>query len=48
MKKRSIKSLKLNKNAISNFKQEKLIGAGTKKCTGPGCWSLVDETPCPR
>ena len=48
MKKRSIKNLELNKKAISNFKQEKIVGAGTQRCTGSWCWISLNEGPCPK
>ncbi|KAB8151150.1 hypothetical protein EZY14_019935 [Kordia sp. TARA_039_SRF] len=51
MKRKNLKSLKLNKQAISNFKQEKLVGAApnTKtycKCEAEPAEPLSIETIC--
>ncbi|MEM6721103.1 MAG: hypothetical protein AAF611_17370 [Bacteroidota bacterium] len=55
MKKKNLKSLKLNKKKVSNFNQEKIKGASyllaceTNLCTGlfGSCWCKLTVTGCP-
>lgn len=49
MKKKNVKSLKLNKNSVSNLNEDAIKGGNSNLCTGyfGSCWCNVTVTDCP-
>lgn len=49
MKKKNLKSLKLNKKSISQLHDNSINGGGSGLCTGlfGSCWCNVTVTDCP-